>query len=46
MNDPSVHVNHDYSSQKREFKEMEVVIDERVFKKDDTPRWEYRWATL
>ncbi len=36
MNDPSVHVNHDYSSQKREFKEMEVVIDERVSKKDDT----------
>ena len=36
MNDPSVHVNHDYASQKREFKEMEVVIDERVFKKEDT----------
>lgn len=30
MNDPSVHVNGDYSKQERTFAEMEVVLDENV----------------
>lgn len=36
MNDPSVHVNCEYKNQKREFKEMEVVLDERTTKKEET----------
>ncbi len=36
MNDPSVHVNADYASEKRNFDNMEVVIDERVASADDT----------
>jgi putative aminopeptidase FrvX len=36
MNDPSVHVNGDYSKQERNFKGMEIVIDENVHKKEDT----------
>lgn len=35
MNDPSVHVNHEYSEQKRDYKNMEAVIDERVFKAEE-----------
>ena len=36
MNDPSIHVNGDYSKQERTFKGMEVVLDEDVAKKEDT----------
>ena len=36
LNDPSVHVNNDYSKQERDFKSMEVIIDENVKKKEDT----------
>jgi len=36
MNDPSLHVNGDYSKQNRVFEEMEVVIDEKVKEKKDT----------
>ncbi len=36
MNDPSVHVNKEYPDQKRDYKNMEVVLDELVFSKEDT----------
>lgn len=36
MNDPSVHVNGDYSKQERKFDAMEIVIDEDVKTKSDT----------
>lgn len=36
MNDPSVHVNDDYSKQSRTFDEMEIVLDEAVTEKKDT----------
>ena len=36
MNDPSVHVNRDYSSQERNWANMEIVIDEDVKCKADT----------
>lgn len=38
MNDPSVHVNREYSEQKRDYKNMEVVIDEKTFSKDETEK--------
>lgn len=38
LNDASVHVNDDYSSKTREFKGMEVVIDEEVTSADDTKK--------
>lgn len=34
----SVHVNADYSTQKRTFDTVEVVIDEKVFSKEDTKK--------
>ena len=36
LNDASVHVNGDYSTKTREFKGMEVVVDEEVSSADDT----------
>lgn len=36
LNDASVHVNDDYSTKTREFKGMEVVLDEEVASADDT----------
>ena len=36
MNDPSVHVNREYAEQKRDYKNMEVVIDEKTFSKKET----------
>jgi putative aminopeptidase FrvX len=36
MNDPSVHVNGEYSKQSRTFDDMEIVIDENVKEKKDT----------
>lgn len=36
MNDPSVHVNREYADQKRDYKNMEVVIDEKTFSKKET----------
>ena len=36
MNDPSIHVNGDFSKQERTFQEMEVVVDEDVKEKKDT----------
>ena len=36
MNDPSVHVNGDYSKQERSFDSMEVVIDEHTSSKKET----------
>lgn len=38
MNSPSVHVNKDYSTQKREFADMEVVIDELTASKEETEK--------
>ena len=38
MNDPSIHVNGDYSTQKRDYDGMELVLDEKVFSKDDTKK--------
>ena len=38
MNDPSVHVNGDYSKQDRTFDTMEIVIDENVKTKEDTEK--------
>jgi putative aminopeptidase FrvX len=38
MNDPSVHVNKEYGSQKREFEGMEVVLDEITSSKDETEK--------
>lgn len=38
LNDASVHVNDDYSTKTREFKGMEVVIDEDVKCADDTKK--------
>ncbi len=35
MNDPSVHVNLEYADQKRDFKGMQLVLDERVKTADD-----------
>lgn len=35
MNDPSVHVNTEYAEQKRDFKGMQLVLDERVKSADD-----------
>ncbi|MCI1981756.1 MAG: M42 family metallopeptidase [Oscillospiraceae bacterium] len=42
MNDPSVHVNGDYSKQNRTFEGMEVVVDEDVKEKKDTEALEIR----
>ncbi len=36
MNDPSVHVNGEYSKQERSWDSMELVLDEPVKSKDDT----------
>lgn len=38
MNDPSVHVNGDYSTQKRDWDNMELVLDEKVFSADETKK--------
>jgi putative aminopeptidase FrvX len=38
MNDPSVHVNKEYGSQKREFEGMEVVLDEITSSKEETEK--------
>lgn len=38
MNDPSVHVNGEYSKQERSFHTMEVVVDEDVKTKEDTEK--------
>lgn len=38
MNSPSVHVNKDYSTQKREFADMEIVIDEKTSTKEETAK--------
>ncbi|MBQ7468792.1 MAG: M42 family metallopeptidase [Pseudobutyrivibrio sp.] len=38
LNDASVHVNDDYKTTAREFKSMEVVIDEEVSSADDTKK--------
>lgn len=38
LNDASVHVNGDYSTTTREFKVMEVVLDEEVESADDTKK--------
>lgn len=38
LNDASVHVNDDYSTKSREFKGMELVIDEEVSSKEDTKK--------
>ena len=36
MNNPSVHVNGEYDSQKRSYDNMELVLDEKVFSADET----------
>ena len=36
MNDPSVHVNGEYSKQERNWDNMELVLDEKVFNADET----------
>lgn len=36
MNDPSVHVNGDYSKQERNYDNMELVLDEMTHSKDET----------
>lgn len=38
MNDPSVHVNGDYSKQERNWDNMELVLDEKVFSADETKK--------
>jgi putative aminopeptidase FrvX len=38
LNDASVHVNDDYKTTAREFKSMEVVVDEEVSSADDTKK--------
>ncbi|MCR5610446.1 MAG: M42 family metallopeptidase [Clostridiales bacterium] len=38
MNDPSVHVNGDYSKQERNWDSMELVLDEKTASKDDTEK--------
>lgn len=38
MNDPSVHVNGEYSKQERDWDKMELVLDEKVFSADDTKK--------
>lgn len=38
MNNPSVHVNGEYGSQKRDYEGMELVLDEKVFSKEDTKK--------
>ncbi len=38
LNDASVHVNDDYSTKTREFKGMEVVLDEKVSSSEDTKK--------
>ncbi|OQB23371.1 MAG: Glutamyl aminopeptidase [Firmicutes bacterium ADurb.Bin182] len=38
MNDPSVHVNKEYGSQKRDYEGMEVVLDEITSSKEETEK--------
>ena len=38
MNNPSVHVNGEYDSQKRSYDNMELVLDEKVFSADETKK--------
>ena len=38
MNNPSVHVNCEYDSQKRSYDNMELVLDEKVFSADETKK--------
>ncbi|MBR0136245.1 MAG: peptidase M42, partial [Clostridia bacterium] len=38
MNDPSVHVNGEYSKQERNWDNMELVLDEAAFSKADTEK--------
>lgn len=38
MNNPSVHVNGEYYSQKRSYDNMELVLDEKVFSADETKK--------
>lgn len=38
MNNPSVHVNAEYASQKRDYDNMELVLDEKTFSKEDTEK--------
>lgn len=38
LNNASVHVNKDYSDSKREYAQMEVVLDEKVSSKEDTQK--------
>ena len=38
MNNPSVHVNGEYDSQKRSYDNMELVLDENVFSADETQK--------
>ncbi|NEX00331.1 Putative aminopeptidase FrvX [Pseudobutyrivibrio sp. NOR37] len=38
LNDASVHVNDDYKTTAREFKSMEIVVDEEVSSADDTKK--------
>lgn len=38
MNSPSVHVNREYSTQKREFADMEIVIDEKTSNQEETSK--------
>ena len=38
MNDPSVHVNGEYSKQTRDWDGMELVLDEKVFSAEDTKK--------
>ncbi|MSS64707.1 M42 family metallopeptidase [Velocimicrobium porci] len=38
LNNASVHVNKDYRDKKREYSSMEVVLDEKVFNKEDTEK--------
>ena len=38
MNNPCVHVNGEYDSQKRSYDNMELVLDEKVFSADETKK--------
>ncbi len=38
MNNPSVHANGEYDSQKRSYDNMELVLDEKVFSADETKK--------
>lgn len=38
MNDPSAHVNTEYAEQKRDFKSMQLVLDERVKNAEDVQK--------